>query len=297
MLKIENTVKNAMHCPMRIIAALVLAISCGGAHAGGKQVSQVEVSTALPNVIVLPTQLAMPGLNRQRTLRIYLPPGYSKSEVRYPVLYMHDGQNLFDAATAYAGEWGVDETLNELARTKGLEIIVVGVDNGGDKRMTELNAWDNPRFGKAEGKQYMDFMVNVVKPMIDTNYRTRPERQYTGIMGSSMGGLISQYAIQQYPNIFSKAGIFSPAYWTAPDVFGFTASNPLAADARMYLYMGGREGEEGLEGSNRMALQLQHQAHPVNNFLYRISPSAEHNEAAWRAEFAAAVSWLFSAEK
>src|ERR1700739_4061158 len=87
--------------------------------------------TAQPNVHVLPVPFTIPGLNRERTVRLYLPPRYEQSSRRYPVLYMHDGQNLFDDATAYAGEWGVDETLNGLARSRGLELIVVGIDNGG----------------------------------------------------------------------------------------------------------------------------------------------------------------------
>ena len=106
-------------------------------------------SSASAKVTVLSPQLTIPGLNRQRTVRIYLPPGYATSTKRYPVLYMHDGQNLFDNATAYAGEWGVDEVLDELAQSQGLELIVVGIDNGGVQRITELNAWDNARFCNA----------------------------------------------------------------------------------------------------------------------------------------------------
>jgi predicted alpha/beta superfamily hydrolase len=102
----------------------------------------------------------------------------------------------------------------------------------------------------------MDFIVNVVKPMFDASYRTLPEREHTGVMWSSMGGLISHYAILQYPKVFSKAGIFSPAYWPGPEVFALTESMLPAADARLALYMGGGEG-------------------------------------AWRSEFAQAVSWLF----
>ena len=169
--------------------------------------------TAQPNVHVLPTPFLIPGLNRERTVRIYLPPGYEQGTRRYPVLYMHDGQNLFDDATAYAGEWGIDETLNELAKSRGLELIVVGIDNGGAERIHELNAWDNPQFGKGEGEQYTAFIVEVLKPWIDQHYRTRPDRRHTAIMGSSMGGLISSYAISRYPQVFGKAGIFSPAYW------------------------------------------------------------------------------------
>jgi predicted alpha/beta superfamily hydrolase len=210
---------------------------------------------------------------------------------------MHDGQNLFDNATAYAGEWDVDEALDALAQSQGLELIVVGIDNGGVQRMTELNAWNHARFGKGEGKLYMDFIVDVVKPMVDASYRTLPEREHTGVMGSSMGGLISHYAILQYPKVFSKAGIFSPAYWTGPEVFAMTAAQAPAADARLALYMGGGEGDQAVTDYQRMLAQLQSQSHPGSNLWFKLTPGAPHNEGAWRAEFASAVSWMFAPGK
>jgi predicted alpha/beta superfamily hydrolase len=270
-----------------------------GATASAPEVPPIPVkaSSASPQVTVLSPQLTIPGLNRQRTVRIYVPPGYATSTKRYPVLYMHDGQNLFDHATAYAGEWGVDETLDDLAQSQGLELIVVGIDNGGVQRMTELNAWSNARFGKGEGKLYMDFIVDVVKPMVDANYRTLPEREHTGVMGSSMGGLISHYAVLQYPKVFSKAGIFSPAYWPGPEVFAMTATQPPAADARLALYMGGDEGDQAVTDYRRMVAQLQSQSHPGANLWFKLTPGAAHNEAAWRAEFASAVAWMFASGK
>jgi len=250
--------------------------------------------TAQPNVHVLAQKLAMTELGRERTIRIYLPPGYEKSNKRFPVLYMHDGQNLFDAATSYSGEWGVDETLNELAKTKGLELIVVGIDNGGADRIHELNAWDNAQFGKGEGRQYMDFLVDTVKPYIDRHYRTKPDRTNTAIMGSSMGGLISQYAIEQYPQVFSKAGIFSPAYWLAkPAVFDFAKAQPPRKDAKLYFYAGGKEGDSMLPDMQRMVDQLRAEGHPQGKIDVVVDPEAKHHESAWRAQFARAVLWLF----
>lgn len=254
-------------------------------------------STALAQVIVLDPPLTIAQLQRQRSLRIYLPPGYASSTKRYPVLYMHDGQNLFDNATAYAGEWGVDETLDELAKQHKLELIVVGIDNGREKRMTELNPWDHPRFGNGEGKIYMDFVVNVVKPLIDQRYRTLPDREHTGIMGSSMGGLISHYAVLQYPTVFSKAGIFSPAYWPGPAVFDLTRTQPPAKDTRIAITMGGREGEEAIRDYQRMVTELLDMSHPPVHVWTRFTPDAEHNEAAWRADFGAAVLWLFGTSR
>lgn len=260
----------------------------------------VGASTAQPNVHVL-APLAMPGLDRTRTIRLYLPPGYEKSNKRYPVLYMHDGQNLFDTTTGYSGEWGVDETLNELAKTKGLELIVVGIDNGAALRVHELNPWDNERFGKGEGAQYMRFVVDVVKPYIDAHYRTKADRANTAIMGSSMGGLISHYAIAKYPRVFSKAGIFSPAYWLAPPIFDDPSEHKLPHDTKLYFYAGGKEGEKTLPGMsemerdmNRMVGAVRGTGFPSRNLAVDVNPEAQHNEAAWRAEFPKAVTWLFA---
>lgn len=198
---------------MLLVLGLVLSLRGGFASGAESPAPTVKASSAQANVSLLPELLQIPGLNRQRQIRVYVPPGYANSQRRYPVLYMHDGQNLFDAATAYAGEWRVDETLNALSESGQLELIVVGIDNGQEKRMTELNPWSHPRFGVAQGREYMEFVVEVVKPLIDRRYRTKADRANTAIMGSSMGGLISHYAINQYPEVFSKAGIFSPAYW------------------------------------------------------------------------------------
>ncbi len=255
-----------------------------------------KASTALPGVSLLGAPLEMPGLGRQRQLRLYLPPGYATSGKRYPVLYMHDGQNLFDVATAYAGEWKVDETLDALAKEGKLELIVVGIDNGQEKRMTELNAWDNAKMGKGEGKEYTDFIVKTVKPMIDTQYRTLPGREHTAVMGSSMGGLASHYALVQYPEVFSKAGVFSPAYWTAQPSFDFVASKPVPKDARVFLLMGGKEGRQMNADVKRMAEAVQKTGHPATNTVLKLVPEAEHNEAFWAGELREALLWMFAPE-
>ena len=272
---------------MKFLFCLIIAFAfCKHANA------ETLASTAAPNVDILDA-MAMPGLNRQRIVRIYLPPGYEKNERRYPVLYMHDGQNLFDNATAYAGEWGVDETLNELAKSQGLEVIVVGVDNGQEKRLNELSPWTNKRFGKAEGRVYVNFMVNVLKPYIDKYYRTLADRGNTAIMGSSMGGFISHYAVHQYSDVFGMAGIFSPSYWYSSEVFKHTRKNPAPALARIYLMMGGKEGPEAIDGVKQMTALLQAQKHPAENLHSEVVPGGEHNEQFWRSEFPKAVSWLF----
>lgn len=255
----------------------------------------VKQSTAAENVQVLPYSFLISELDRQRTVRLYLPPSYvlSNANKRYPVIYMHDGQNLFDDIPAFAGEWQVDESLNTLAISSGLEFIVVGVDHGDEFRNNELSPWENKRFGEAQGKQYMDFIVDVVKPYIDTNFRTKSDRLNTAIMGSSMGGLISHYAIHEYPDVFSKAGIFSPSYWYSQDVFSFTRFKKTRLDARLYVMFGDKEGDGMIADTDRMFRQLKVQGHPRNNMQFKRVVGGKHNEQLWRSEFTDAVKWLF----
>ena len=258
---------------------------------------QNKVSTAAVEVTVLKEAFVMPGLNRSRQVRLYLPPGYGTSDKSYPVLYMHDGQNVFDNATAYAGEWGVDETLNDLAASGQLELIVVAIDNGAEKRMTELNPADHAEFGKAEGKAYVEFIANTVKPYIDQHYRTLADAEHTGIMGSSMGGLISHYAILQFPQVFGKAGIFSPSYWAAGQQVSWFENQPAAKEALLYFYMGGKEGDSMVPDVERVYQAVLSKGHVKEQTQYHLVADAEHNEAAWRNEFKTAVLWLFNARK
>lgn len=250
-------------------------------------------STALSSVQVLEPPLAMPGLNRQRTLRLCLPASYgSETGKRYPVIYMHDGQNLFDAATGYAGEWGVDETMARLASETGFEALVVGIDNGGEKRNTEMAPYDHKELGKAEGAAYLAFIVKTVKPFIDAGWRTRPEREHTALIGSSLGGLISHAAMLWHGEVFSRYGLFSPSYWAAPRLFDDTAKAKLPAGTRVHFYCGGREGGSMAGQTRRMHRQLARQLPPAQLSL-NIAADAEHNEAAWRAELLAALTALF----
>lgn len=250
-------------------------------------------STALSSVRVLPEPLPMPGLARSRTLRLCLPPSYAREpQRRYPVIYMHDGQNLFDAATSYAGEWGVDETMDDLARAGGFEALVVGIDNGAAKRNTEMAPYDHAELGKAEGAAYLDFIATTVKPFVDAGWRTRPEREHTALIGSSLGGLISHAALLWHGEVFGRYGLFSPSYWAAPQLFDATAAARLRPDTRVHLYAGGREGDSMVPLAERMHGLLARQLPPARLSLH-VAPDAGHNEAAWRAELPVALKTLF----
>lgn len=252
-----------------------------------------SIGIAQPNVYVSEQAFMIPGLNRERHIRVYLPLNYKESKQAYPVLYMHDGQNLFDDSTSFSGEWGVDESLNELDSALNFNMIVVGIDNSSDNRMNEYSAWQNRAFGEAEGKEYVEFIVKNIKPYIDSAYRTLPARENTAIMGSSMGGLITHYAIYEYPEVFGMAGIFSPSYWFADAAYDYTLAKPIRKDARLYFTVGKKEGDMMVHGSELMYEYIVKSGHPKQQINLIIDENGEHNEAFWRQQFTPAIKWLF----
>ncbi len=233
--------------------------------------------------------LPMPGLDRQRRLRVYLPPSYARQPERhYPVIYFHDAQKVFDEADSQTGEWGADELLDQLA-LQGFEAIAVGIDRG-ERRMTELNPWDNARFGAGEGWAYLRFLVEVAKPAIDARYRTRPNAQSTALIGSSMGGLITHAALHRHREVFGLGGVLSPSFWIAPQAYDLARSEPLLASQRVLVYAGGRESELMLPQARRMA-ELQREQSPQVRFIEEAQ--GQHNETAWRAVLPRVLAHLF----
>ena len=255
-------------------------------------------STARPSVQVLADSFAIPQLGRARRVWLYLPPDYATSAKRYPVLYMHDGQNVFDAATSFAGEWGIDETLDSLHALGDRGAIVVAVDNGGEHRMDEYNPWRaaDARHGGGEGKAYVEWMVRTLKPWIDARYRTMPDARHTGIMGSSMGGLISLYAALEYPRVFGRAGVFSCACWVADtSVYGFARRATPRPSSRLWFTSGAFETPEGRPATDqRRVVDTLLAAGWPRGALHADAPAdGKHAEWFWRREFAAAYLWLF----
>lgn len=250
-------------------------------------------STAAENVSIIDDSFEMPQLNRTRRIWLYLPPDYETSGKNYPVLYMHDGQNLFDAQTSFAGEWNVDETLNDLF-TQGYNVpIVVGIDNGGGERINEYSPWAHVGYGGGDGDLYMQFIVETLKPYIDSHYRTMTDRDATGIMGSSMGGFISHYGAVQYQQIFGKAGIFSPSYWFSDSIFIVTRLNGVGDGLRFYLMCGGSEGQGTINDLYAMRDTLLAVGYPENDVYSTVIPGGQHNENLWRQDFGNAYLWLF----
>jgi len=167
-----------------------------------------QISTASKQVTTF--TISAPQLETIKKIWLYLPIDYSKSnDKKYSVIYMHDAQNLFDKSTAYAGEWRIDELMDSIKA----KVIIVGIEHGNDKRMDELTPFSNLKYGGGKGDLYLDFIVSTLKPYVDSTYRTKKDPTNTIIFGSSLGGLISFYALLKYPNVFGKAGVFSPSYW------------------------------------------------------------------------------------
>lgn len=253
-----------------------------------------QESTATPNVKIMATDFEIPQLKRKRRIWVYLPLDYDKSQKRFPVLYMQDGQNLFDAKTSFAGEWRVDETLNHLDSTLKRSCIVIGIDNGAEKRMTEYAPWDHPRFGKGEGVAYTKFMVETLKPYVDQHFRTLKGPESTAVIGSSMGGLIAFYAALEYPQVFGRAGVFSASFWHSEAAFELAKKKgPLAKNLKIYLFTGALEGQvEMVEPMQRMAKVLKEAGFNKRRLYTAIPKDGKHNEAFWASEFAGAYTWL-----
>lgn len=260
---------------------------------------QYPASTAPEHLIVL-ENFVLPELNRTRTIRIYLPKDYAESKQQYPVWYMHDGQDLFDEAISEGRlgpvEWGIDETIQAL----GDHYIIVGIDHDYEKnrRENEYSFLPTQKTPIAEGKKYLEFIVNTLKPYVDAKYRTLNKPEYTGIAGGSLGGLISLYAGLTYPEIFGKVGVFSPSIWqddqnlsTYIATLTATHINQLKQQ-RYFFYAGGRENRKiGSGNVVRMDEDVLTFLKQVDTTLpldyqIKIDPMGKHGAWYWQQAFA-----------
>jgi predicted alpha/beta superfamily hydrolase len=198
-----------------------------------------------PGAMAVLRDVHSPELHNHRDVFVYLPPSYMAPEARgtrWPVLYMHDGQNLFDPELSFSGAWRVDLAMQTAARV-GFECIVVGVSNLGGARLDEYSAWfDESVGGGGAADLYVDFLLNTLKPMVDAQFRTRPEREATGVLGSSMGGLASLYAFFREPHAFGFCGAMSPAIWYARKAVLPFVEAAIPPTGRLWLDVGTGEG-------------------------------------------------------
>ena len=232
-----------------------------------------------------------PQLNTSKKIWVYLPKNYTTSTKKYPVIYMHDAQNLFDATTSYIGEWNIDETLDSING----QVIIIGIEHGGDRRMEELTPYKNEKYGGGKADNYLDFIVNTLKPKVDATYRTKPNANNTGIMGSSLGGLVSFYAAIKYPKVFGKVGCFSPAFWFNRKEMNNLLTQTKEFHTRVYFLSGDNEGDADV------ITDMKNVEHWVNTKRCEckkmnkevIVKGGQHNEKLWRENFKKAYLWLF----
>lgn len=246
-------------------------------------------------------------LPRARTVSVYLPPGYDlEPDRRYPVFYMHDGQNLFDAHTAFGGvPWGCDEVAERVIRNgEAGPVIIVGVANThdrireyGPRRSTLPNDDDL-------SASYGRFLVEEVKPFIDGKYRTRPGRESTAVGGSSLGGLISLHLSKWYPGVFGMCAALSPSLWWDGEGFlrDIDRKPGWLNTVKVWLDMGDDEGHTratrrvGAGRVRRLADALRGYGLEKSRRLSHLNvPGGRHNESSWGARFDQVLKFLFPA--
>lgn len=242
-----------------------------------------------------------PALENERDLFVYLPPSYAHTTRRYPVIYMHDGQNLFDGGASFAGEWEADEAMEALSED-GIEAILVGIANVGDARIREYQPFAHPYFGAGRGDTYLRFVLESVKSIIDADFRTLPDRAHTGMIGSSLGGLITLYAYFKFSAHVGFVGALSPSLWIArTPLRSFIESAP-APPGRIYLDIGTAEYSldsqrrwryDALKDYRGMRDLLIQKGYALNeSLMYVEDEGGMHNEADWARRLPNALRFL-----
>ncbi len=234
---------------------------------------------------VLP-QVGSKFLKPPRDVIVWLPPSYSRNKrLRYPVIYMHDGGNLFDPNTSFGGvDWGIDEAMSEgVAKGDLRQAIVVAIGNTQD-RMSEYTPFPDPKHKGGDGENYAKFLVEELKPLIDKKFRTRPGQVDTFIGGSSLGGLISLYIGISRRDIFGGIIAMSPSIWWANGrIIDWLLQNQVGEfKGKIWVDMGTREGEEAIANTKRLAATMAGQVPEFKGFVYKEFVGGTHSEGAWR---------------
>jgi predicted alpha/beta superfamily hydrolase len=251
----------------------------------------------LPKVVVIDESFEIPELIRTRRVAALLPHDYYETDKRYPVLYLQDGQNLYDDYAPY-GSWGVDKQLASMAGRGMGDFIVVAIDHAEAQRASEFTPAFKNKLGRGDGRKYIRFLAETLKPYIDDHFRTKPESEHTGIGGSSLGGLISIYAGLIYPKVYDRLMIFSPSLWVAPHIPFRIMKLTHKYRGRIYLYGGEAESATMVPNMRKFQDELERQTSGSQVvFRTEIDQHGQHNEARWGKEFPKAVEWLFFSEE
>lgn len=247
----------------------------------------------LPKVELISEEFEMPQLNKKRKIWALLPHDYEHSSEHYPVMYLQDAQNLFNEKAQY-GNWEIDKKLAVMSEYKIGKIIIIAIEHAEHDRIKEYNV-GKTLLGVGQGKKYIRFVTDTLKPFVDAKYRTKPEREHTGIGGSSMGGLVSIYSGLMYPEVYGKLMIFSPSLWVIPkmDFTNIDFSEP--GDTKIYLYGGGDESETMIDHIKKFKKNMIKNEFVEDKMKIKMSINmkGKHNEIYWSDEFPKAIEWLF----
>jgi predicted alpha/beta superfamily hydrolase len=246
----------------------------------------------LPQVQLISDEFIIPQLNKTRKIWALLPHDYDNSSESYPVMYLQDAQNLFNE-TAEFGNWEIDKKLAVMSEYKIGKIIIIAIEHADEDRIKEYNVGKTV-LGKGQGKKYIRFVTDTLKPFVDNNFRTKKEREFTGIGGSSMGGLISIFSGLRNPETFGKLMIFSPSLWVVPEL-KINAKKAYSADTKIYLYAGGDESETMIEHVKKFQNDLisSEFVKDKSKINLSINRQGKHSETYWSDEFPKAIEWLF----
>ncbi|MFV8360734.1 alpha/beta hydrolase [Flavobacterium sp. LS1P3] len=246
----------------------------------------------LPQVQLISDEFQIPQLNKTRKIWALLPHDYDNSSENYPVMYLQDAQNLFNESAEF-GNWEIDKKLAVMSEYKIGKIIIIAIEHAEEDRIKEYNVGKTV-LGKGQGKKYIRFVTDTLKPFVDSNFRTKKEREFTGIGGSSMGGLVSIFSGLRNPEVYGKLMIFSPSLWVVPELKIDTkkANN---ADTKIYLYAGGDESKTMIEHTESFKDNLisSEFVKDKSNINLSINRQGKHSETYWSDEFPKAIEWLF----
>ncbi len=238
-------------------------------------------------------------LGNSRDVHVYLPPGYDHNhELRYPVLYLHDGQNVFDTSTSFAGqEWGVDETAERLIRAGQVApLIIVAIDHAGALRADEFAPTrDAHRAAGGDADAYARFVIDELKPYVDRTFRTLPGAGHTALGGSSLGGLVTLHVGLVYPHIFGALAVLSPSlWWDRRAILGRVEGLQARLPWRIWLDVGTAEGRDTVRNARALQAVLLEKGWPAGpDFHYLEAHDAHHGESAWAARVPALLEFLF----
>lgn len=253
--------------------------------------------TAISNTLlsgkIIIKSFQFPSTGKFRKVRIYLPPDYETSKTSYPVIYMHDGQTIFHHFRLFDSSWDVDKSMNAIFAETGKCVIIVGIDNGGNKsRITELSPFKSPKYGGGEGDKYAAFLVNTIKPYIDLNYRTLKGRENTASAGSSLGGLMAFYLAFKYPSTFGKVGAFSPITLFSEDIIPFIKL--VGYKGTKFYFVGSEKDHIPVVAIIKKTVEILKEAgYNDSDMKVVITADGAHAGWYWKREFPAAFKWLF----